>query len=258
MKGIGDETYKLLRPFITLSGKTGFSINLHDRKAKELREVEEHIQKTAKSYQKKSELLEENLQDILELKDTVDRDESQIKGNIEEIETLKTKVTEKYQRMEELKNKMDEMHDTMGAILTGGKLEGISVRALLPKEELEAFEEEKERLEEQGEELNELQEKLEEEREQLGYASKFRVAIPLEIEVGDDPIEKDKIIVKDEKGNFMREVSLARHGKKIDEKLYSVVLPEIPAGRRYTIIRDNGEGKQYIIVKNYPVKVVEQ
>jgi len=258
VKGIGDETYKLLRPFITLSGKTGFTINLHDKKTEELRQVEEHIQKTAESYQKKSELLEENLQDILELKDTVDKDESQIKGNIEEIETLKSKVTEKYQRMEELKNKMDEMHDTMGTILTGGKLEGISVRALLPKEELEAFEKEKERLEEQGEELNELQGKLDKEREQLGYASKFRVAIPLEIEVGDDPIEKDKIIVKDEKGDFIREVSLARHGKKIDEKLYSVVLPEIPAGRRYTIIRDNGEGKQYIIVKNYPAKVVEQ
>jgi len=257
VKGIGDETFKLLRPFIVLSGTTGFTINPRHRRARELWEMEEHVSKAAEGFQKKSELLEENLQDILQLRDTVDEDQLVLKENMSEIETLKGRVVEKYERMEELKQKMEDMHDTMGKLLTGGKLEGISVRSLLPKEELEAFEQEKETLAKRMDNLNELQEEMANEREQLGFAAGRRVAIPLEIEIGDEPIEHDKIIVKEEKGDFVKEVVLTDHGKRIDANLYSVVLPEIPAGRRYTIIHDTGDGKQYVVVRNYPAKVVE-
>ena len=74
----------------------------------------------------------------------------------------------------------------------------------------------------------------------------------MEIEVGDDPIADDRIIIREEEGDFEKAVSLAHHGKRIDDSLYSIVLPEIPAGRRYTIIHDRGGGKQQIIARNYP------
>ena len=254
--GVGEETYKILRPFLTLSGKTGLKINVGDRKTKELREIEERIRKTAEHYQKKAELLEENLEEIARFRESVEKDRYELENKAEEIEKLREEIFKKYEELTDLKNKMEEMHDTMGKILTGGKLEGISVRSLLPKEELEAFEREKEELQKKAEELNEMLKKVEEEREQLGFASKFRVKIPLEIEVGDEPIEDDIIIIKDEESGFVKEVLLATHGKRINDTTYSVVLPEIPAGRKYTIIRDTGKGKRYIIAKNYPAKVV--
>ncbi len=258
VKGIGEETYKLLRPFVTLSGSTGLSINTDDPRTQELREIEDNIQKSAESYQKKSELLDDSLDSIIELKDAVDEDKYKLKQNAAEVQELRNEMAEQEEKGGELLKKMEGMQGTLGTLLTGGKLDGISVRALLPKEELEAFEGERQHYKNRVEEINDFQKKLDEERRQLGFASKFRVKIPLEIEVGDDSIENDKIIIKDEDGDFVKEVLLVQHGKRTDVSTYAVVIPEIPAGRRYTILHDTGEDEPYVIARNYPAKVVEE